>query len=96
MLFLVDTYYRYGNNGKILREKHMKKITNKDVLRVYNYAITQNPMDFHGLGTTSATFQSGYKFGLNGHIDGYTKYGKNPNTKLYALYHAGIAVAKNN
>jgi hypothetical protein len=74
----------------------MLKITNKDVLKVYNYAITQNPMELHGLGTTSATFQSGYKFGLNGYTDGYTKYGKIPNTKLYALYHAGIAVAKKN
>jgi len=72
----------------------MQKITNKDVLRVYNHALTLNPMDLHGLGTTSATFQSGYKFGLNGHIDAYTKYAKKPNTKLYALYHAGIAVAK--
>ena len=72
----------------------MKKITNKDVQRVYDHAITLNPMDLHGLGTTSATFQSGYKFALNGHIDAYTKYGKVPNTKLYALYHAGIAVAK--
>jgi len=72
----------------------MKKITNKDVLRVYNHYLTLNPMDLHGLGTTSATFQSGYKFGLTGYIDAYTKYAKKPNTKLYALYHAGIAIAK--
>ena len=71
----------------------MKKIANKDVQRVYDHAITLNPMDLHGLGTTSATFQSGYKFALNGYTDNYTKYGKVPNTKLYALYHAGIAVA---
>jgi hypothetical protein len=51
-------------------------------------------MDLHGLGTTSATFQSGYKFGLNGHIDAYTKYGKKPNTKPYAIYHAGVVIGK--
>ena len=53
-------------------------------------------MDLHGLGTTSATFQSGYKFGLNGHTDVYTKYSKIPNTKLYALYYAGVEIAKKN
>jgi len=72
----------------------MKKITNKDVLRVYNHALTLNPMNLHGLGTTSATFQSGYKYGLNGHIDAYTKYGKKPNTKIYAIYHAGVTLGK--
>tara|TARA_R100001510_G_scaffold32625_1_gene29098 strand:- start:451 stop:687 length:237 start_codon:yes stop_codon:yes gene_type:complete len=69
------------------------KFKNKDVQRVYDHALTLNPMDLHGLGTTSATFQSGYKFGLNGHIDAYTKYGKVKNTKLYAIYHAGVALA---
>ena len=72
----------------------MIKITNKDVKRVYDHYLTLNPMDLHGLGTTSATFQSGYKFALNGYIDAYTKYSKIPETKLYAIYHAGIAIAK--
>ena len=72
----------------------MIKITNKEVQRVYDHALKLNPMDLQGLGTTSATFQSGYKFGLNGHIDAYTKYSKIPNTKLYAIYHAGIVIAK--
>ena len=74
----------------------MLKITNKDVQRVYDHYLTLNPIDLHGLGTTSATFQSGYKFGLNGHTDGYTKYSKIPNTKLYALYYAGVEIAKKN
>jgi len=69
------------------------KFNNKDVQRVYDHYLTLNPMDLHGIGTTSATFQSGYKFGLNGHTDGYTKYSKIKNTKLFAVYHAGIALA---
>jgi len=69
------------------------KFKNKDVQRVYDHYLTLNPLDLHGLGTTSATFQSGYKFGLDGHTDGYTKYSKIKNTKLFAVYHAGIALA---
>jgi hypothetical protein len=70
------------------------KFKNKDIQRVYDHYLTLNPMDLYGLGTTSATFQSGYKFGLNGYTDGYTKYSKATNTKLHAVYHAGIAIAK--
>ena len=44
------------------------KFKDKILQRVYDHALTLNPNDLHGLGTTSATFQSGYKFGLNGHI----------------------------
>ena len=70
------------------------KFKNKDLQKIYNLYLTLNPMDLHGLGTTSATFQSGYKFGLSGHINAYTKYGKVKNTKLYAIYHAGVKLGK--
>ena len=70
------------------------KFKDKILQRVYDHALTLNPMDLHGLGTTSATFQSGYKFGLNGHVDAYTKYGHVKNTKTYAIYHAGVKLGK--